>query len=91
MSSKKKATVVKAQGASNLTYLGPTITGVVRHSTTFKDGILPDKVKEYVEQFPVMKKLFVSMEDIPKVTIELRKEQSALGTIYSQVENKFKK
>lgn len=91
MSTKKKATVVKAQSNSNLMYLGPTITGVVRHSTTFKDGILPDKVKECVEQFPVMKKLFVSMADIPKATIELRKEQSALGTIYSQVANKFKK
>lgn len=91
MSTKKKPIAVKPQGNSNLMYLGPTITGVVRHSTTFKNGILPAKVKECVEQFPVMKKLFVSMEDIPKATKELKKEQSALGTIYAQVANKFRK
>lgn len=91
MSTKKKVSVVKPQGNSNLMYLGPTITGVVRHSTTFKDGVLPKKVKECVEQFPVMKKLFVAMEDIPKTTKELKKEQSALGTIYTQVANKFRK
>lgn len=85
--STKKA-VAKKQ--SNLMYLGPTITGVVRHSTIFKNGVLPKKLTECVEQFPAMKKLIVSMEDIPAVTKELNKEQSALGTIYSQATKKFK-
>ena len=86
MSTKKKASA--KQG--NLMYLGPTITGVVRHSTIFKNGVLPQKVKECVEQFPVMKKLFVPLEGIPAAVKELEKEQSALGTIYSQTAKKFK-
>ena len=87
MSTKK--TTVKKQ--SNLMYLGPTITGVVRQSTIFKNGVLPKKLNECVEQFPAMRKLFVSMEELPAVTKELNKEQSALGTIYSQVAKKFNK
>lgn len=88
MSETKKTTTKKTQ--SNLMYLGPTITGVVRHSTIFKNGVLPQKVNECVEQFPAMKKLFVTAEGIPAAVKELKKEQSALGTIYSQVSKKFK-
>ena len=86
MSAKKKAPV-KAQG--NLMYLGPTITGVVQHSTIYKNGVLPQKVTDCVEQFPVMKKLFVPVEDIPKAMKELQKEQSVLATVYSQTAKKF--
>ena len=87
MSTNKKVSVIKKQG--NLMYLGPTITGVVRHSTIFKNGVLPQKVNECVEQFPAMKKLFVSMEEISGAVKELKKEQSALATIYSQTAKKF--
>lgn len=86
--SERKRTAKKVQG--NLMYLGPTITGVVRHSTVFKDGVLPQKVTACVEQFPVMKKLFVAKEDVPAAVKELKKEQSALRTISDQVAKKFK-
>lgn len=86
MSASKKDSA-KTQG--NLMYLGPTIVGVIRHSTIYKNGVLPQKVKECVEQFPAMNKLFVSMKDISWAVKELKKEQSALGTIYSQTAKKF--
>lgn len=88
MSAKKKAATKRAD---NLMYLGPTITGVVRHSTVFKNGVLPQKVKECAEQFSIMNKLFVSMEELPNASKELKKEQSALKTIYSQVAKNFNK
>lgn len=87
MSTTKKVPVTKKQG--NVMYLGPTITGVVRHSTIFKNGVLPQKVTECVEQFPAMKKLFANMEEIPSAVKELNKEQSALATIYAQTAKKF--
>lgn len=83
----KHVTEKKKQG--NVMYLGPTITGVIRHSINFKDGVLPDKVKECVDQFPAMKQLFVSTDEIPAAVKELSKAQSALKTIYSQVSKKF--
>lgn len=88
MSAKKKTPAAKTQG--NLMYLGPTITGVVRHSTNFKNGVLPEKVRECINQFPVMQKLFVPLVEMPAAIKELNKEQSALKTIYSQVAKKFK-
>lgn len=90
MSAKKRTTAAKKAKQGNLMYLGPTITGVIRHSTIFKNGVLPEKVSECVKQFPIMKKLFVSMEELPEAVKELKKEQSALGTIYSQTAKKFK-
>lgn len=87
---KKTTAVKKAAVQKNLMYLGPTITGVVRHSTVFKDGVLPQKVKECVEQLPMMKKLFVGLNEIPATVKELNKEQSTLKTICSQVSKKFK-
>ena len=85
-----KASVPEKKKQSNVMYLGPTITGVVRHSTVFKDGVLPKKVKECIEKLPVMEKLFVATGDIPKAVKELKKDQSVLGTIYAQTANKFK-
>lgn len=89
MSTNKKTSTAKKQGS--LMYLGPTITGVVRHSTIFKNGVLPQKLNKCVEEFPAMKRLLVSMEDISKATKELVKEQSALATIYAQTDKKFNK
>lgn len=88
MSAKKKVPAEKEQ--ASLMYLGPTITGVVRHSTNFKNGALPQKVRECIDQFPVMQKLFVPVTEMPAVIKELNKEQSALKTIYYQVAKKFK-
>lgn len=70
-------------------YLGPTIVGVVRHSTVFKNGVLPAKVEDCVKKFPAMQKLFVTMNELPAAFKELRKKQSALGAIYAQVVEKI--
>ena len=87
---KRRAPAVKKEQQENLMYLGPTIIGVVRHSTIFKNGVLPREVTECIEQLPVMRKLFVVTEESPATMKELSKEQSVLKTIYSQVSKKFK-
>lgn len=81
VSSKKKQCTVM--------YLGPTITGVVRHSTIFKDGVLPERVKECISQLPMIERLFVSLDKLPEAKKELNKKQSVLCTIYAQTVNKF--
>lgn len=73
----------------DLMYLGPTITGVVRHSTVFKNGILTAKAQDCVDKFPMMGKLFVPIGDMPEAVKEIRKDQSVLHTVYVQVANKF--
>lgn len=74
---------------ADLMYLGPNIVGVVRHSTVFKNGNLPEKVNKYIKEFPIMEKLFVPIADMPKAVIELNKSQSVLRTVYTQVAEKF--
>lgn len=73
----------------NLVYLGPTITGVVRHSDVFEDGVLPERTQKCVADFPMMERLFVQIDEMPEAVKELRKEQSVLSTIYKQTVNKY--
>lgn len=71
-------------------YVGPTIVGVVRHSTVFKDGVYPDKVKDCIEKLPMMEKLFVTMQDLPVAMKDLRTAMSALHIISAKVSERFK-
>ena len=79
----------KQKSREAVIYLGPTIVGVIRHSTVFKEGVLPEKVQECVKQLPMMEKLFVSIGDIPEAVKEINKNESVLRTIYVQVTNNF--
>ncbi len=79
----------KQKSREAVMYLGPTIVGVIRHSTVFKEGVLPEKVQECVKRLPMMEKLFVSIGDIPEAVKEINKNQSVLRTIYVQVTNNF--
>lgn len=79
----------KQKSREAVMYLGPTIVGVIRHSTVFKEGVLPEKVQECVKQLPMMEKLFISIGDIPEAVKEINKNESVLRTIYVQVTNNF--
>ena len=85
----EKSTVKKSEGPENLMYLGPSLIGIIRHSTVFKDGVLPDKVKKCCDEYPPMKKLFIPLDGIAAASKELGKEQSVLGTICTQVSKRF--
>lgn len=73
----------------NRMYLGPTITGVVRHGTVFKDGVLPKRATECIAELPVMERLFVETDRMPEAVTELGKKQSALGAVYARVAEHF--
>lgn len=97
---KNEATVIEEQVISpaeekkqekkgNTVYLGPTIIGVIKHSTVFYDGVLPEKAQKCVSDFPIMSRLIVNMDEMADVVKELRKPQSVLSTIYVQTAKKF--
>lgn len=73
----------------NMIYLGPSIAGVIRHSTVFKNGVLPAKVQECVKELPMMERLFVPIGNMPEAVMELKKNQSVLRTVYIQTAEKF--
>ena len=70
-------------------YLGPTITGVARHGTVFKDGVFPEKAQKCIKEFPQMLHLFVELNKMPEAVRDLRKKQSVLGTICDQTKAQF--
>lgn len=80
--------VAEKDGTGNVMYLGPTIEGVVRHGTVFKNGILPEKVKECMKELPSLKLLFVPADRMPEAVRELRKK-SALAAVYEHTAIKF--
>lgn len=85
----KNSIIKSSEGPGNLMYLGPSLVGVIKHSTVFHNGILPDKVQKCCDNYPPMKRLFVPLSGVPAAVKELGKEQSVLGTICTQVLKKF--
>lgn len=83
------AAPAKAKKKGDLMYLGPTIAGAVRHSTVFRNGILPKEAQDCIAELPMVERLFVEVEKAPDAVKELRKSQSALGTVYAQAEAHF--
>lgn len=83
------ATIVTAETKENTVYVGPTLTGIIRHSTVFKGGKYPGRVNACLEQMPAMKRLFVPLGELPEANKELSKDQSALKTLSAQVAKKF--
>lgn len=79
----------KKKKKGNLIYLGPTVIGAVRHSTVFKDGILPKAAQKCVDEFPMIGQLFVEMDKMPEAVRQLSMKQSALKEICNQVSRHF--
>ena len=79
---------IKTPEAGNLMYVGPSIIGVIRHSSVFKDGILPKAVEECIEEYPPMKKLFIPLDGLAEATLMLRKK-SALSAVFAKTAQKF--
>lgn len=83
------AAAMAKEKKGDLMYLGPTISGAVRHSTVFKNGVLPKAAQECVAEFPMMERLFVEVDKMPDAIKELNKKQSALSAVYAQVAAHF--
>lgn len=79
----------KVRKKGDVMYLGPTIAGAARHGTVFRNGILPKGAQVCIAELPMLERLFVEVEKVPDAVKELRKSQSALGTVYAQTEAHF--
>lgn len=92
---KEDITSVKAEKpetkAVNVVYIGPSIPGIVRHGTVYKDGVLTDKLNECIADFPAMQRLFVSVDEAPAAIKEKNKTQSAIRSICELVLAKYVK
>lgn len=62
-----------AQVQVPVAYCGPTIKGIAPQYTIFVDG-LPDKLKEKVEQVPLLKALIVPLDKLAEMRVKLEQD-----------------
>lgn len=73
----------------NLMYVGDTIPGVVRHSTVYAGGVFTPAIDRCIEDFPLMARLFVRIDDIPEALKKVKEKHSPLYVINKEVASKF--
>ncbi len=66
-------------------YVGPTIPGVVKANTIFRNG-LPAALSERMEQDGAVKSLVIPLEDWPRVRLELAAGRGALSRLHQLVQ-----
>lgn len=66
-------------------YVGPTIPGVVKANTIFRNG-LPAALSERMEQDGVVKSLVIPLEDWPRVRQELAAQRGTISRLYRMVQ-----
>lgn len=62
-----------AQVQAPVAYCGPAIKGIAPQYTVFVDG-LPDKLKEKVEQVPLLKALIVPLDKLAEMRVKLEQD-----------------
>ena len=79
MSTEKKTAVenkeaqTSAENVGAVAYCGPTVKGIAPQYTVFVDG-LPDKLKEKVEQVPMLKALIVPLDKFAEMRTKTERE-----------------
>lgn len=75
--------MTKADG--KVMYLGPTISGVVKHGDVFEDG-LPKKLEKVAEKKPIVKNLIVPLSEILEVKRAIDQEGTAEAVAFDKIE-----
>lgn len=66
-------------------YVGPTIPGVVKTNTIFRNG-LPAALLERMEQDGAVKSLVIPLEDWPRVRQDLAAQHGTISRLYRMVQ-----
>lgn len=79
----------KAAEATNVTYLGPSVTHKIRNATVFKDGVLSEAAEQMISELPIIKTLFVPVDKVPEMVKRLGDKDSAASQVYKAVAKHF--
>lgn len=70
---------------ATVVYCGPTIPGVAKHYTIYKDGI-PATLEATKEEKPALGRLIVQLEELPEAMKQLREKKGPIFTLYKEVQ-----
>lgn len=67
-----------------LVYCGPTIKGIAPQYTVFTDG-MPEKLKEKVEQVPLIKAMLVPLSKFAEMRVKIEQPGTRENILYKKV------
>lgn len=79
----------KAAEATNVMYLGPSVTHKIRNATVFKGGVLSEAAEQMISELPIIKTLFVPVDKVPEMVKRLGDKDSAASQVYKAVAKHF--
>lgn len=94
MSTEKKTTVAQgaqtpAEAVGTVAYCGPTVKGIAPQYTVFVDG-LPEKLKEKVEQVPLLNALIVPLDKLAETRVKIDQEGTREDILYNKATDLMK-
>ncbi len=94
MSTEKKTTAAQeaqtpAEAVGAVAYCGPTVKGIAPQYTVFVDG-LPEKLKEKVEQVPLLNALIVPLDKLAETRVKIDQEGTRENILYNKATDLMK-
>lgn len=94
MSTEKKTTAAQeaqaqAEAVGTVAYCGPTVKGIAPQYTVFVDG-LPEKLKEKVEQVPLLNALIVPLDKLAETRVKIDQEGTRENILYNKATDLMK-
>ena len=94
MSTEKKTTAAQeaqtpAEAVGAVAYCGPTVKGIAPAYTVFVDG-LPEKLKEKVEQVPLLNALIVPLDKLAETRVKIDQEGTRENILYAKAADLMK-
>lgn len=94
MSTEKKTTATQeaqtpAEAVGTVAYCGPTVKGIAPQYTVFVDG-LPEKLKEKVEQVPLLNALIVPLDKLAETRVKIDQEGARENILYNKAADLMK-
>ena len=78
-----------AQVQAPVAYCGPTVKGIAPQYTVFVDG-LPEKLKEKVEQVPLLKALIVPLDKLAEMRVKIEQDGTRENILYKKATDLMK-
>lgn len=94
MSTEKKTTAAQeaqttAETVGTVAHCGPTVKGIAPQYTVFVDG-LPEKLKEKVEQVPLLNALIVPLDKLAETRVKIDQEGTRENILYNKAADLMK-
>ena len=94
MSTEKKTTAAQeaqtpAEAVGAVAYCGPTVKGIAPQYTIFVDG-LPEKLKEKVEQVPLLNALIVPLNKLAEMRVKIEQDGTRENILYKKATDLMK-